>query len=309
MPYGYIYKLTDTITGKIYIGAKLGNKINYSYFGSGSLWNKEIVSHRNPEQDIKRDILQWCDTVDELNDAEQYWIKYFNSTNPEIGYNILKGGNMPTEEYRKNMSQIIHAGMTDDRKQRISQGLKKYRKENNGLSATHKQRVSKALKGIKIGCNGDSRSINVYCTINDKIYSFHNKIQAAKWWFDNYPFSDTYAEITYTRKITDSINKKTIMFNGEVIDQPIKWYLGDTNISDDEEIYCIFEEKQYNFPNISQAAEWWHKHYPISAEYNQDRYTTKIRKNILGFEITYQSRVFNKIQWYRKENYSETSCN
>ena len=34
MPYGYIYKLTDTITGKIYIGAKLGNKINYSYFGS-----------------------------------------------------------------------------------------------------------------------------------------------------------------------------------------------------------------------------------------------------------------------------------
>ena len=81
---------------------------------------------------------------------------------------------MPTEQDRKNMSQIIHAGMTDDRKQRISQGLKKYRKENNGLSATHKQRVSKALKGRNIGCNGDSRSINVYCTINDKIYSFHN---------------------------------------------------------------------------------------------------------------------------------------
>lgn len=110
--YGYIYKLT--YKDKIYIGAKTGNKIVESYYGSGTKWNKDVVSKCNPEIDIKRDILQWCETSDELNIAEQYWIGFYDSTNPKIGYNIQKGGNIPSIEDRQRMSEIIHSKMNKE---------------------------------------------------------------------------------------------------------------------------------------------------------------------------------------------------
>jgi len=299
--YGYIYKLTYKKNNKIYIGAKTGNKVILSYYGSGSLWNKEVVNNCNPDTDISREILQWCSSVEELNEAEQYWINYYNSTDPKIGYNIQKGGNLPTLEQRKQMSDIIHNCMTDERKQKISQGLKKQRQEN-GLSKAHKQHLSDALKGRNIGCNGDSRSIQVYCIINDKTYHFHNKIQAAKWWFKNYPFSDTYVAITYTRMITKSIKNEPLIYKNKPINQNIQWFVENIELTENDPVYCIFKKKRYDFSTVESAAEWWFENYPLGKDdYNRLRYITKIHKSIKGFDITYKGFVYNKIKWFRKE--------
>lgn len=300
MNYGYVYKLTHIKSGKIYIGAKTGNKVNKSYYGSGSIWNKEIISKCNPDKDINREILQWCKNVNELNQAEQYWIDFYDSTNPNIGYNIQKGGNMPTSIDRQNMSNIIHNRMNDEYKQKISKGLKRQRQEN-GLSEAHRRHLSEALKGKKVGCPGDSRSIQVYCIVNNKQYTFHNKVQAAKWWFDNYPFSDTYAEITYTRAITKSINNVKITYKGKDINQSIKWYINQITITENDPIYCIYNNKKYNFSNSKKAILWWHKNYPIMSELDETIYFNKLYKNIKGFDITYKSITYNKIKWYRKE--------
>lgn len=45
------------------------------------------------------------------------------------------------------------------------------------------------------------------------------------WWYKTMPFSTTFAPITYTRKITDSINGKTLTFKGCTINQDIRWEL------------------------------------------------------------------------------------
>lgn len=185
-------------------------------------------------------------------------------------------------------------------KKKISKSLKRY-KQLHGVSKQHRENLSKSLKGRNIGCNGDSRSIPVYCIINNKKYIFHNKVQAARWWFDNYPFSNNYAEVTYTRAITKSINNKEIKYNKKLIDIPIKWYLLDTRLLDTDSIYCIYKSNKYEFDTISDAIDWWHSNYPIMNVFDFDIYRHKLQKSINGFEISFNSIVYDDIKWYRKE--------
>ncbi len=52
-----------------------------------------------------------ADSYEELNAMERYWIAFYDSTNPEQGYNILPGGRGSPRsiEARKNMSQSMKA--------------------------------------------------------------------------------------------------------------------------------------------------------------------------------------------------------
>ncbi len=87
MYFGYIYKFTLIPTGKIYVGKRQKSKFDESYYGSGISWLNEISNYK--KEDIKREILEWCFSKEELLDREIYWIKKLNSTNPNIGYNLI----------------------------------------------------------------------------------------------------------------------------------------------------------------------------------------------------------------------------
>lgn len=191
--------------------------------------------------------------------------------------------------------------MTEERKQKISNGLKKQRQEK-GLSDSHKKHLSEALKGKNIGSDGDTRSIPVYCIINNEKFYFSSKILAARWWYNNYPFSDNYVEITYTRMITKSINNEELYYNKKLINQPIKWYLDKTlQIIERNPVYCIYEGKRYDFKNTDEAAEWWFETYPFPGSYNRLRYIYRITASINGRIPEYKGHIQNKIQWFRKE--------
>jgi group I intron endonuclease len=84
---GIIYKTTCLINGKIYIGQHTLN--NSNYLGSGKKLNNAIKCYG--KQNFKRETLRECNTQKELDLFEQIYIKRFDSTNPDIGYNILKG--------------------------------------------------------------------------------------------------------------------------------------------------------------------------------------------------------------------------
>lgn len=87
----YIYKTTNNITNKIYIGQSQKDKSdNEEYLGSGLILLKSIKKHG--KHNFSKEILHECSTKDELNDLEIYYIKKFNSTNELIGYNIVTGG-------------------------------------------------------------------------------------------------------------------------------------------------------------------------------------------------------------------------
>lgn len=83
-----IYKTTNLLNGKIYIGKDARN--DNTYFGSGLILKNAIKKYGI--QNFKKEILETCNSFKELNEREIYWIKYYNSTDKTIGYNIAIGG-------------------------------------------------------------------------------------------------------------------------------------------------------------------------------------------------------------------------
>ena len=98
---GYIYKITNTSNGKIYIG-KTKYTIQHRWLGhirssnickeiektSSKLYN--AINKYGIESFTIEEIEQ-C-SYDELNERERYWIKELDSRNPNVGYNICVGG-------------------------------------------------------------------------------------------------------------------------------------------------------------------------------------------------------------------------
>lgn len=83
-----IYKITNTLNGKIYIGKDTTS--DPKYYGSGLLIRRSIDKYGI--DNFTKEIIDITEDYNELSNKEIYWIKHFNSTNPEIGYNISEGG-------------------------------------------------------------------------------------------------------------------------------------------------------------------------------------------------------------------------
>lgn len=83
----FIYKTTNLVNNKIYVGKAKYN--NPNYFGSGLKITSAIKKYG--KHNFTKTILEECD--DEIvSEREIYWISYFRSTDDSIGYNISQGG-------------------------------------------------------------------------------------------------------------------------------------------------------------------------------------------------------------------------
>ena len=94
----FIYKITNKINNKIYIG-QVYNKTIYDRFkrhikeahpSSFSYIDRAIYKYG--KENFKCELIDIAETLQELNQKEIYWISYYNSTNKKIGYNLTKGG-------------------------------------------------------------------------------------------------------------------------------------------------------------------------------------------------------------------------
>lgn len=83
-----IYKITNLINNKIYIGKDTTSDPNY--FGSGLLINRAFEKYG--KQNFIKEIIDETDDYEELSEKEIYWIEKYNSTDRKLGYNISKGG-------------------------------------------------------------------------------------------------------------------------------------------------------------------------------------------------------------------------
>ena len=83
-----IYKTLNLINGKFYIGKD--TKDNPNYFGSGIVLRRAIKKYG--KENFMKQTIEVCSTEEELNEREIYWIDKLDARNPEVGYNILKGG-------------------------------------------------------------------------------------------------------------------------------------------------------------------------------------------------------------------------
>lgn len=119
--YGYIYKTTNLINGKIYIGQHISNKFTSKYFGSGIKIKSALKKYGVGNFIVE--LIQECESIKELNDSEMFWIAEFNSTDPSIGYNIKLGGNNApwSDEVKAKMSaSAIGKKKSDETKKKIS---------------------------------------------------------------------------------------------------------------------------------------------------------------------------------------------
>ena len=106
-----IYKTTNLINGKIYVGQD--SKNNPNYLGSGKYINKSI--NKYSKENFKKEILCECNSKEELNEKEIYWIKELNSKVPN-GYNLTDGGEgvfNPCDETRNKMSKLASKKIGD----------------------------------------------------------------------------------------------------------------------------------------------------------------------------------------------------
>jgi len=87
----YIYKTTNLLNGKIYVGqSKFNPEDNPTYLGSGCLLIRAVRCYGS--QNFRKEILELCDNKDQLCELERYWIATLKSNVRGVGYNICEGG-------------------------------------------------------------------------------------------------------------------------------------------------------------------------------------------------------------------------
>lgn len=183
--YGFVYKVTNLINGKIYVGQKKYTRSNMinpmpSYLGSGSKIVKAVKEFGR--ENFKREILCWCENRQCADDMEIYFIKYFNSTNPDIGYNITSGGQLIMPKEITSCFGVDNPNYgnkwTDEQKLKMSEFAKSRnisgeRNPNYGnkWSDEQKKRTSDKLKESgAVSMSNNPRATKIQCVEDGNIY-------------------------------------------------------------------------------------------------------------------------------------------
>lgn len=101
---GFIYKITNIINNKAYIGQTIQNIKDRFYQHCSNKCSEEVVNmaiHKAIKKYGKKNfIIEVIEEVekDNLNDREIYWISYYNTYNN--GYNSTKGGQIGNKEFK-----------------------------------------------------------------------------------------------------------------------------------------------------------------------------------------------------------------
>lgn len=151
--YGIVYKVTNLLDSRVYIGQTIRLKTFKHYFGSGLRILRAIKLHGR--KSFSKEILHYAYSKDELDLLERQAIETHNSYHP-VGYNLKEGGSYGSHglETRQKISRS-NKGKTKGRSHRPEDIAKRAASQkgrispNKGVSMTEAQKVkiSIALKG------------------------------------------------------------------------------------------------------------------------------------------------------------------
>lgn len=141
-----IYKTTNTINGKIYVGQTSKDLTVSSYLGSGVLLVKAIRKYG--KKNFIQEILCECSTQSELDQMEDYWIKELDSRSRDIGYNLSEGGLGGS-----------HGPLTECQKQKMRQTMKERGSINGEKNPFYgKRHTNETKEKIRIAKTGVKHS-------------------------------------------------------------------------------------------------------------------------------------------------------
>lgn len=166
MSYMGIYKITNTVNGKVYIGqsVRLSERLNKHCNALKNNYhpNQHLQNAYNKYGDVFQiEIIVYCDSEEELDDLERYYISYYDSMNPQRGYNKEDGGSLNkhlSEETRKKMSKN-HPDMNG---------------ANNPMygkmhSAETRKKISEAMSGENHPMYGKTHSVETRKKISESL--------------------------------------------------------------------------------------------------------------------------------------------
>lgn len=151
--FGIIYKATNNINGKVYIGQtiqKFNCRITRHRFDSK---HSDIgifcrATRKYGFENFDWTILEYCDSKEEMNDMEFHYIKQYNSLTPD-GYNLTLGGEgslgcKPSLDSRLKMKKSsLGFKHTEEYKKRITG------KGNYFYGKKHSKAAKEKMRGVR----------------------------------------------------------------------------------------------------------------------------------------------------------------
>ena len=148
-----VYSIMNLTNHKRYIGQSVDIYVRWGNHKSALRNNRHDNKHLQNawdfygEDNFIFEILSICD-VSVIDQIEQDYIKLFNTTNPDFGYNKESGGheNKCLSQESRNLISEKHKGkkLTDEHKSKISKS-----EQGRELSEETRNKISQALTGIK----------------------------------------------------------------------------------------------------------------------------------------------------------------
>ncbi len=107
--YGFVYKLTNMDNGKIYVGQtrRPVEERFHEHKYAQTFIGKAIRKHG--VEKFMCEVLAVCETKEELDAKEIFYINYLKANNPQIGYNRTGGGEF-NQESEKNIVKKPYMG-------------------------------------------------------------------------------------------------------------------------------------------------------------------------------------------------------
>lgn len=156
-----IYKYTNTLNNKVYVGQTTSTpEKRAKKNGKGYIHCKHFYSAilKYGWLSFKLEILEQVDS-NVADEREQFYIKFFNSTNPEFGYNLDLGG----------CAEKIRSEQTKQKISDSGKGLKNSRAKNvcvNGIP------TNKTIRDYAKEINISENTLKTWCKENKNGYSY-----------------------------------------------------------------------------------------------------------------------------------------
>lgn len=178
----FIYKITNNINGKIYIGLTT-KSLEERWIGHlKSYKSKDFALYRAMRkygiENFKISELEKCDSLEELIEKESYYIQNLDSMNPKTGYNMMRQNDsirFITDNVRNKMiesQKLYRANLTPERKKEI------YTKAGNTRQG--EKRSNKKFVGVFSSSNNTSFSTELTYCYKKYRRSFSTELEAAE---------------------------------------------------------------------------------------------------------------------------------
>lgn len=140
--YGYIYKTTNLVNGKIYIGQHKHKSFDVNYKGSGKIITQAIEKYGFENFSCK--VIEYVNSSKEADEKERYWIAHYRKLLHDNLYNIMAGGN-------GNFYERVSEEVANNTKEKLSKMNREGICGNKGRHFTeeHKRKIGLANKGKK----------------------------------------------------------------------------------------------------------------------------------------------------------------